>query len=182
MKKLFSIVFLLVFIISCTCNEEEVGRNMITNSNLEYCTSQANSFTFYNNNSEIFTANFSGKKLFLQRSNVNPESCNYTVNQYAEEDINIGNYNGKIRIDNTAIGITIENGQFSNELVLGINSHTIDDNLQDISINGFNFEDVLVIENNGRATPFNITKIIYSKTNGIEFILFEDGTWYKRVE
>ncbi|UUV22489.1 hypothetical protein [Paenimyroides aestuarii] len=24
--------------------------------------------------------------------------------------------------------------------------------------------------------------LVYSKTNGIEFILFEDGTWYKRVE
>ena len=24
--------------------------------------------------------------------------------------------------------------------------------------------------------------IVYSKTNGIEFILFEDGSWYKRIE
>src|SRR5690606_22331635 len=117
--------------------------------------------------SEIFTANFSGKKLFLQKSNVNPESCSYMVYQYAEEDITIGNYNGKMRIDNSAIGITIENVQFSNELVLGINSQVIDDYLQNISINGFNFQDILVIENNGRATPSNITKIIYSKTNGI---------------
>ena len=180
--KNFFLYSLIILFIGCTCNEEEVGRDNINEQNKVYCYNIDKVNNYITNNNTVINSSFLGFKILESKTNEGPESCRYIVSQHAKQTFTVGSYNGNIRIDNSAFGITMENGQFSNELVLGINSQIIDDYLQNISINGFNFQDVLVIENNGRATPSNITKVIYSKTNGIEFILFEDGTWYKRVE
>jgi len=55
------------------------------------------------------------------------------------------------------------------------------DSFTTIEFNGETYNNsVLLKENVLDGEPFG--HLVYSKTNGIEFILFEDGTWYKRVE
>ena len=50
-----------------------------------------------------------------------------------------------------------------------------------INFNNETFTNAIIID--AYDTNGNVkSTLIYSKTNGIEFILFEDGTWYKRVE
>lgn len=50
-----------------------------------------------------------------------------------------------------------------------------------ISFNNLSFENAILFNTHNENGEI-ISNIVYSKTNGIEFILFEDGTWYKRVE
>ena len=50
-----------------------------------------------------------------------------------------------------------------------------------IEFNGETYENAILLKQSVLdGEPFG--HLVYSKTNGIEFILFEDGTWYKRVE
>lgn len=50
-----------------------------------------------------------------------------------------------------------------------------------ISFNNLNFENAVLLNTRNENGEI-VSNIVYSKTNGIEFILFADGTWYKRVE
>jgi len=53
----------------------------------------------------------------------------------------------------------------------------IQEHLQNITIHGFEFQNVLIFEHCSKNSQIN--RIIYSTTNGIEFIEFNYGKWFK---
>ena len=56
----------------------------------------------------------------------------------------------------------------------------IDALTENIELAGFSFNNVIVFYNRDKKDIWDIEKLIYSKENGVEFILFRNGNWYKR--
>lgn len=52
----------------------------------------------------------------------------------------------------------------------------------DVEYNNIEFKNVIVARVSITSYEQKESLIFYSKTNGIEYIFFEDGSWYKRVE
>ena len=181
MKKLFFLLLTSLLLYSCKCEREEVGKNLLKSENREYLKTNKRNVEYLNEDSNVIDTRFDGAKIILTQVANGPEDCNYTTNEYAEENFVFGSYNGRIKYTNTDIVLELYNGIERNVFnILNISDAKYDNALQNITLNGFSFNNVLVLEKVSEGGSFN--KIIYSKTNGIEFILFEDGTWYKRVE
>lgn len=182
MKKLFSIIFLIVFIISCSCNEEMVTFDL---------TEQEKTIVPYELNDAI--------KWIDHNSVINNGIVSEVVNRYNYdyEDCKTINYNigvYSIQFDNFKYSIALDK-RSTNETDFIIQEHvdndirnsfvkqqyiTLDD-FTTIEFNGETYENAVLLKQKGTdSMPFG--NLVYSKTNGIEFILFEDGTWYKRVE
>lgn len=170
-----------LIIYSCKCEKEEVGRNLLITENKEYLNENVRTVEYYNQDDVIVKANFDGAKIIKIQVANGAEDCNYTTNEYGEESFVFGPYSGQTLFKNTVLYIELYNGVERNVFnLLNIPDAKYDNALQNITLNGFSFNNVLVLEKVSEGGTIN--KVIYSKTNGIEFILFEDGTWYKRVE
>ncbi len=86
-------------------------------------------------------------------------------------------------MSDSSLSIQINNYVAYNVLSFYNSNESIFDNLtQNIELAGFTFSDVLILERNKQnsSSIWDIEKIVYTKTNGIEFILFKNGNWYKR--
>lgn len=175
-------MLLILFVFdSCKCEREEVGRNLLITENKEYLNTNKRTIEYYNQDNVIIKANFDGAKSVISEDREGPEVCSYITNEKATESFVFGSYNGKIIYINTDIVLELYNGIERNVFnLLDIPDAKYDNALQNITLNGFSFNNVLVLEKVLEGGTIN--KIIYNKTKGIEFILFEDGTWYKRVE
>ncbi len=180
MKK--SLLFILFYIVGCGCNNEELSKLIIDNNDKDYLKGSSEDISFVNQDENNSIAKFDAVNYYTKQHNVGRDTCEYNTYEFGKRIFMIGNYSGKISIDyNSNLSIQFNNNVDYNNLVLKnpqeVNFDTL---LSDIEISGFSFSDVLVLEKVSEGGTIN--KVIYSKTNGIEFILFEDGTWYKRVE
>lgn len=184
MKNAFFLLLISLFLHSCKCEREEVGRDLLITENKEYLNTNKRIVEYYNQDNVIVKANFDGAKSVISEDREGPEVCSYITTEKGEENFVFGSYVGKIIYRNMALMVTLYNNDdnsvlFIQDFISGI----YNSKLETVQINGFTFENVLVLDKNEHETPNGlVNKIIYSKTNGIEFILFEDGTWYKRVE
>lgn|GEM_PF-2082522 len=180
MKKM--ILFSLFCIAGCTCNNEELSKNLINSANKEYLKTNSETVLFKNQNNTDIIVQFESSSFVTSKDDVGPESCEYNTYEYGKRMFNMGDYSGQISIDyNSNLSIQINDNVDYNTLLLeNPQEENFDSLLNDIELSGFTFNNVLVLEK--ITEDGTINKIIYSKTHGIEFILFQDGTWYKRVE
>jgi len=183
MKKIF--YFITMFsILSCQCNHDESGRYLIDSSDKAYLINYMNEIKYVDQNGVEITANFWNPRFYLEQSDIGMNACSYSTTEYGNQDIDVGNYNGTISLHHYPyLQIMLDDGVSQNYLkIMNQIDINLDHSLQNINIYGMEFQNVLVLENTNKDGTWNIDKILYSKTNGIEFILFADGTWYKRVE
>lgn len=108
-----------------------------------------------------------------------PEEC---------DEVKYNRLNSHLKFNNFKYLISISK---SNIISLGIHEYINDKStkyftgdpkaLKTIEFNGETYENAILLKQSVLdGEPFG--HMVYSKTNGIEFILFEDGTWYKRVQ
>ena len=176
------ILFFLFCITGCTCNNEELSKIMIDNNDKEYLKDNSENISFVNQNENNIIAKFEAVNYYTEQEEVGRDACEYNTYEYGKRIFKMGNYSGNISINyNSSLSIQINDDINHNTLVLkNQQEKRFDTLLNDLDLSGFTFNNVLLLEKT--TEDGNINKIIYSKTNGIEFILFEDGTWYKRVE
>ena len=184
MKNILLIIAVSLIAYSCDCEREEVSRDLLKPENKEYLKTNSRTVEYSNQDNEIIEVTFDGAKSIISEERVGPESCSYSSNEQGEENFSFGSTTGKILYRNIGLFVTINiNDSYNSLYVQDFISEINNNKLETIQINGFTFENVLVLEKNTHETPDGlVNKIVYSKTHGIEFILFEDGTWYKRVE
>lgn len=180
MKKLFSIVFLIVFTISCGCNET------------------LTIFTLTDQEKAIVSYKLNDAVQWIDNNNTTHNGIvNDVIDRYSEDktDCNRVKTNDLLhylQFENFKYEITlVKMGQNYTRLVI---QEYIDnritksfqrsiklDNFTTIEFNGTTYQNAVLLKQSVLdGEPFG--HLVYSKTNGIEFILFEDGTWYKRVE
>lgn len=180
MKKTI-LLFSVVLTYGCVCDNEEVGTQMVDISNKEYLKSISEKIPFVDQDGKILIANFEAANYYTQREDMGPESCNYVTYEYGKRKFFIGKYEGEFNINYSNFYLSIHNYVASNYLFLGENTiEKIDALTQDVELAGFSFNNVIVFENRDKKDIWDIEKMIYSKENGVEFILFKNGNWYKR--
>jgi len=181
MKNIFFLILISFVLYSCKCEKTEVERYLLKNENKEYTNVNMRAIKYIDQDNNLIYSNFDGAKSILNEDRVGPEVCSYRTNEIVTENFVIGTYLGQIIFLNQALGIFLYNDTERYDFnIQDFQANQYDNALQDITLQGFTFDNVLVLENvvEGNSS----SKIIYSKTNGIEFILFEDGSWYKRLE
>lgn len=183
MKKILYFITVLS-ILSCQCNHDESGRYLIDDSDKAYLINYMSDIKYVDQNGVEIIANFWDPRFQLEQSDVGMNACSYDTTEYGNQEINVGNYNGTISLHHYPyLQIMLEDGFSQNYLkIMNQIDINLDHSLQNIAINGMEFQNVLVLENTNKHGAWSINKILYSKENGIEFILFADDTWYKRVE
>lgn len=180
MKKMILLFSVLMFY-SCVCNNEEVGTQMVDIENKEYLKNTSEKITFVDQDGNALNADFEAANYYTQREDIGPESCEYITYEYGKRKFIIGKYQGEFNIDYTNFYLSIHNYVASNYLFLEENSiGKIDALTEDAEVAGFSFNNVIVFENRDKKDIWDIEKMIYSKENGVEFILFRNGNWYKR--
>lgn len=180
MKNLFSIIFLIVFIISCGCNEEVITFDL---------TDQEKTIVPYKLNDvvkwiDINNTVYNGVLTEIKdRYYEEHEDCTFLRLNSILYYIEFNNFKYSISLDKSTITTTY----------LTIQEY-VDNDVKKSFIRGIKLEDFTTVEFNGEIYENAVLikqsvlggetfrHLVYSKTNGIEFILFEDGTWYKRVE
>ncbi len=191
MKKILPLFAITLLIYSCICEDEIVESyklNEFEKSLIPYTSYQE--LGFVDDEGNTFIANSQPKESIIDTNRAGPESCRLT--EY-EEETNFLNFQSKgilIKLELTAdnftyfsLGITSENSDNNGLFDLaceGLFNLSIQERLTDISINQFDFQNVIVFQNCSESTE--IERIIYSNINGIEFIEFNDGKWIKLNE
>ena len=176
MKKLFSIVFLIAFTVSCSCNETLTV------------------FTLNEQEKTIVPYKLNDTVQWVDNKNATYKGIvNDVIDRYSEDktDCDRVKFNDLlhyIEFDNFKYLITISK---SNIIRLGIHEYANDkstkyftgnpNDFATVEFNGETYENAILLKQSVLDDmPFG--HLVFSKKNGIEFILFKDGTWYKRVE
>lgn len=190
MKKIFSIFAVSLIIHSCCKDEivESYKLNVFEKILIPYTSYQE--FNFIDDQGNTFIANSQPKESQIYTDRVGPESCRLIE---FERETNFLNFQSKgilIKLELIAdeftyfsLRITSENSDNNGRFDLGCQglfNLSIQERLTDISINQFEFKNVLVFQNCSEST--GIERIVYSNINGIEFIEFDDGKWLKLNE
>jgi len=182
MKKIVLFVVAVINLVGCCKQGNEIGKEIIPEENKVYFNTSSKTVEYINQDDISEFLVFSGIIYSNYQEEIGADACDYRTYEEGEEYFNLNNY--KIVLKITPFNFIVQTLQ--DEIVkegfnLSYGGQSLDNLLQNISINGFIFNDILILENHNEINPI-IEKILYSKTHGIEFILFEDGTWYKRVE
>ncbi|WP_289040500.1 hypothetical protein [uncultured Zobellia sp.] len=186
--KLYKLSFLLFLVLGGCCKDEIVESkelNEFEKSLIPYNSFQELNFIDEQGNTVI--ANSQPKESIFDKRRAGPESCR--LFEY-EREINSLNFQSQ----NILIKIELNNESLTDFFLTVIREHalpnekfdlacdelfslTIQERLTNLTVNQFDFENILVFQNCSESAE--IVKIIYSPTNGIEFIEFDNGTWLK---
>lgn len=180
MKKLLCMFLTGLSLYSCRCESEEVGRLLLNDENRAYLNPDNRSVNYYNEKGVVTTARFNGARSVLHQETQGPEVCTYTTYENGRERFVFGPYEGEVFYTGTVLLVELYRQDERNVLNLFDIVKKYDERLQDVQLSGFSFKDVLVLEK--ALDGGSIDKLLLSKANGIEFILFDDGSWYKRSE
>ena len=106
------ILFSLFCIAGCTCNNEELSKNLINSANKEYLKTNSETVLFKNQNNTDIIVQFESSSFVTSKDDVGPESCEYNTYEYGKRMFNMGDYSGQISIDyNSNLSIQInDNG------------------------------------------------------------------------
>lgn len=175
------LLFSIVITYGCVCNNEEVGTQMVDIDNKEYLKNTSEKISFVDQDGNILIADFEIVNYYTVREDEGPESCEYVTYEYGKRKFIIGKYEGEFNIDYSNFYLSIHNYVASNYLFLEENTiEKIDALTENIELAGFSFNNVIVFYNRDKKDIWDIEKLIYSKENGVELILFRNGNWYKR--
>lgn len=172
-----NLLLLLLFTVSSCCNETETIYTLAKHEKdlIPYKLQDVVKWT--DNNSTIHTGIITQMKdeyiIFDELCNttkINELSCFIKINN---EEYHIM-LSKKDHNEKTNLSISqITENQIHN---LSFINNITTDSFKNITFNGEVFDNAIKLESYNKST------LIYSKTSGIEFILFNDGSWYKRVE
>lgn len=185
MKK---ITLLMIFFILLSCEKDcvpyEYNRILMTDVSKEYLNVAKRNVNFLNQNQEEVVISFEQGDISTKKVDAgDDEGCSYFTVENGEQALSFGNYKGRILIGSSTIEIQISNYASLNLNVKETNGKEFNDVTESVELNGFTFTNVLVLPNinTDENSIWDIDKIIYSKNNGIEFILFRDGKWLKQI-
>ena len=180
LNEMKNVLFLLLLITASSCcnNPDTITYNFTNDEKALVPYQKQDVVKWQNNEGSVFNVNI------LEKTSQIRERSSYDCKSFEGETIEV-----KFNIDNSPYYLTLDKWDDS-RIDLSISSNIGKGNqitfyssinktssFGTVEFNGEIFENSIEINGN---VPNNT--LIYSKTNGIEFILFEDGTWYKRVE
>ena len=181
MKNFFLFLILITLISSCCTNKDTITYNFTTEEKAFLPYQAQTVIKWQNNNGDTFSGTTSDKTVSVK------EISDYDCKSFESEEINIF-----VTINNEHYSISFEKRGPNNinlnisQSVNGIPKRGFGVDVSHfgfttIEFNNETFNDAIKLTAYGDGDVY-LGTLIYSKTNGIEFILFEDGTWYKRVE
>lgn len=183
MKKTFILSLISLFFLNCVCRNTEEGQMLINESNKAFFNDNSTRNKYITQEQLTIDSEFNGMQYSYSQSRNGAESCSYITYEKGIERLQIGNYIGEIKINVSSFGIELNNNTIYNRLYTSEFNISLDEIVEDITIADFYFENVIILKQlSNNESNHDIDTIIYSKTNGIEFILFEDGSWYKRLD
>lgn len=177
------LILLLMFItIGGCCNTQNIVDNTFTNEEKLYIPYDENEIIKWNNNSgDIISGSVINYNSKIDR--YSDEYCSTYVTEEIEVNLSIQNEFYSILFEKrgqTYINLTIY--QSVNEIPKRVFRTFVSDfGFSTIEFNNETYNDSIKIDAYSEENVY-LGTLIYSKTHGIEFILFEDGTWYKRAE
>lgn len=185
MKKILIFCTVSLLLNSCTpdCEPYEIDRFLISDSNKEYLLPEKRTDNYINNLDETVEIEFEKVGISFGRYSDDHE-CGYTSYEKVEQIFRFANYYGRIEIGNGSMYIILSDYVVNNQFETYSNQTTdLNQLTNDVSMAGFSFSKVLKLEqtNNDEHAIWDIKTILYSKEHGIEFILFRDNTWLKKV-
>jgi len=183
MRKIFSILFLTITIISCKCEETETIYTLTNQEKSIIPYLLQDTVRWSDNNNNIFNGIVTNSKEdYFFDSGIGEECISLKLN-YLMKDILINSTKYRVFLnkrDEHSLHLSIQeydNDKITKSFIASItlNSFTT------IEFNGETYENAVLLKESVLDGE-SFGHLVYSKTHGIEFILFEDGTWYKRVE
>lgn len=188
MKKVIPLIVTILLVYSCGCKDEIVESFRLSEFEktlIPYTSHEE--ISYIDDEGAIFIANSQPKESIIDTRRAGPDSCMLT--EY-EEETNLLNFQSKdilIELRLTAsnsrrFSITTRSDNSNNNgrfdlACTGLFDVSIEERLTDVSINQFDFQNVFVFQNCSETS--GIERIIYSNSNGIEYIEFTDGKWLK---
>lgn len=189
--KFYQLTFILFFIISGCCKDEIVESyrlNEFEKTLIPYNSYQELSFT--DNDGNIVVANSQPKESLIDTERAGPDSCKLTEYELETNFLNFPSKDILLKLELRAhydtyfsLSSTSENTNNNEQFNLACEelfNLSIEERLTNISINDFDFQNILVFQNCSESTE--IERIVYSPINGIQFIEFSDGKWLKLNE
>lgn len=181
MKKIFTLVLLATIINSCCNNKDTIIYNLTNEEKALLPYEKQDVIVLKSNNGTISNGTVLEKTTSLKETNVLTEyACKEVMGESIAVRFNIDNspyYMTLDKLNDSRIDLSISsNAGKENQITFYCSIGNLN-SFGTVSLNGEVFENSIKVYGD---VPNNT--LIYSKTNGIEFILFADGTWYKRVE
>jgi cytochrome c biogenesis protein ResB len=180
MRKIFLTMILLGITISCTCNEEVVTLALTEQEKtiVPYVLNDA--VKWINNNNTTFNGTVNEIK---EKFDEGGRGCDVVLYNYLFHYLQFEDFKYEVKLykmSANSVHLVIQE-YYENEITKAFKRGIKLEDFTTIQFNGETYENaVLIKESVSGNKPFG--HLVYSKTNGIEFILFDDGTWYKRVE
>lgn len=180
---------MILLLLGCNCKDEVIVSsyrlNEFEKTLISY--SVSDQLSFVSNEDDAISFSVVRKESEIEKQRHGPESCNFTEFEY--EFCYIASvYKGlvvKLDLMSSSINtfdIVVSSQSSNNNGVFKLDcdtyyTETIEEKLTDITINQFEFQNVLVFQDCSESTE--IERIIYSADNGLEFVEFIDGNWLK---
>lgn len=186
--KIYKLSFLLFLVINGCCKDEivetktldEFEKSLISYNSLQ-------ELNFIDDQGNTFIATSQPKESMFDTRRSGPESCRLFEYERETSSLNFQSQDILIRIElnnesftEFFLTVTREQSLLNEKFGLeceGLFNLTIQERLTGLMVNQFDFQNILVFQNCSESAE--IVKIIYSPTNGIEFIEFNNGKWLK---
>ncbi len=185
MKINYVLLAITAFLFIGCCNSKDVIKYQFEDSEKEYVPYSLNqNVTFINNENDTITGIIIEKTTTTE--SINEGTCSEVEFDVINSTVQLSDYSAfNIRLTKYNFPTFFEISFIKNNIsqsFIPIYDHFSKMEFRNITFNNINFENAVLFNTlpneNGEITG----SIIYSKTRGIEYILFKDGTWYKRVE
>ncbi len=183
MRKYY-LMILVIFLAGC-CKDEIVGRDPLSDYEKELIPYKGYiEIEYLNEDGEIIIAQSIPTKLESDIWRPGPESCSlreyqksYSYLIFSSQDFTLKLEVNKLLYGEFTIQIGRGESYFFSQGCRIILDQPIEQRITNISLAGYDFTNVLVLEN--CSADSEIDKIIYSSENGIEYLEFSNGSFFK---
>lgn len=188
--KILKIVIIIVLVQSFPgcCDPELTNSYLLTDYQKTLITvTDYHDLIYFDSLSNRFIATTQPKEKVIYTENEREEKCKYSEHErmwtffnflaegfVIKVEIDLS-YEAKFRLYKINTGAPF--GDYFDLSCSGIYNFPIEEQITDISISGFDFKNVFVFENCSKVSDIN--RILYSPKNGIEFIEYKNGDYYK---
>lgn len=178
MKKILFFMLLIAVAVSCKC-EETLTVYTLTEEEKTIPYQLHQSINWVDNNNITHNGSVSNITEDYDVGGSGPEECDEVKYNRLNSYLQFNNFKYLISISKSNIISLVIQEYVDNTITKHFTGNPKD--FTTIEFNGETYENAILLKQSVLdGEPFG--HMVYSKTNGIEFILFEDGTWYKRVE
>lgn len=180
MKKIFVLMLLTIIIVGCKC-EETLTVYTLTEEEKAIPYQLHQSINWVDNNNITHSGSVIKITEDYNIDGGGPEECYEVQYNRLISHIQFNNFKYEILLEKrsqTDVDLVIQE-YIDNTTTKSFTGNP--KNFTTIELNGETYENAILLKQRGvNNMPFG--HLVYSRTNGIEFILFEDGTWYKRIQ